>query len=256
VRALPELAPHTLALLVLAALASGFVDAIAGGGGVITVPTLLAVGVPPHLALGTNKGQAIFGSSIALWTYGRAGLVDARCARATFPAGLVGALLGSQLVLWIAPDALRPIVIALLVGVAIFFALRPLHPARQIGAAKPREPWIAAAIAVSIGAYDGFFGPGTGTFLMFAFVLCFGASLPSATADAKVVNFASNLGAVALFAGQDLVLWQVALPMAAAQLAGAWLGAHTAIRGGSRWVRAVTFLVVGSLIVKLMLDLR
>jgi uncharacterized protein len=253
---LPELAPHQLALLVVAALASGFVDAIAGGGGVISVPALLAAGVPPHLALGTNKGQAIFGSSTALWTYARAGLVDGQRARIAFPAGLLGSLLGASLVLVLAPDVLRPLVIALLVAVAVFFALRPLRIEIPTVRKAPDKPWLVSAVALGIGAYDGFFGPGTGTFLMFAFVLLFGASLQRATADAKVVNFASNLGAVALFASQGLVLWQVALPMALAQLAGAWLGAHTAIRGGNRWVRATALLVTGALIVKLTLDLR
>jgi uncharacterized protein len=251
-RPVADLAPHTLAWLVLAALASGFVDAIAGGGGVITVPALLAAGVPPHLALGTNKGQAIFGSSMALWRFARAGLVHGPRGWAAFPAGLVGSVLGAQLVLWIPPAALVPVVLALLVGVALFLALRGEPP---VGLA-PHSIGMAAGVAFGIGAYDGFFGPGTGTFLIFAFVWLFGCDLQHASADAKVVNFASNLGAVLLFASQGAVLWRVALPMAAAQAAGAWLGAHSAIRGGNRWVRLVALAVVLALVVKLTLDLR
>lgn len=251
-RRLVDLSGPTLVWLVLAALASGFLDAIAGGGGVITVPALLAAGVPPHLALGTNKGQAIFGSGTALWRYARAGLVHGPRARVAFPAGLAGALLGAQLVLLVPPDALRPVVLVLLVGVAVFLALRG-EPPVGLGVHSAR---LAAAVAFGIGAYDGFFGPGTGTFLIFAFVWLFGCDLQHASADAKVVNFASNLGAVLLFASQGAVLWRVALPMAAAQAAGAWLGAHSAIRGGNRWVRIVALAVVLALVVKLTLDLR
>ena len=247
-----ELAPHTLVWLVLAALASGFVDAIAGGGGVITVPALLAAGVPAHLALGTNKGQAIFGSSTALWRYARAGLVHGPRGRAAFPAGLVGSILGAQGVLWVPPEALVPVVLVLLVGVAAFLALRGEPPVGVV----PHSVGMAVGVALGIGAYDGFFGPGTGTFLIFAFVWLFGCDLQHASADAKVVNFASNLEAVLLFASQGAVLWSVALPMAAAQAAGAWLGAHSAIRGGNRWVRGVALAVVLALVLKLALDLR
>jgi uncharacterized protein len=247
-----ELPLQTVAWLVLAALASGFVDAIAGGGGAITVPALLAAGLPAHLALGTNKGQAIFGSSTALWRYTRAGLVDGMRARAAFPAGLAGALLGAQLVLLVPPDALRPLVLVLLVGVAVFLALR----GEPSGGVVRRSAGLAVALGLGIGAYDGFFGPGTGTFLIIAFVWLFGSDLQHASADAKVVNFASNLGALLLFASQGAVLWRVALPMAVAQAAGAWLGAHSAIRGGNRWVRLVALAVVLGLVLKLALELR
>ncbi len=249
--ALAELPPQTLAWLVLAAFAAGFVDAIAGGGGAITVPALLAAGLPPHLALGTNKGQAIFGSSTALWRYARAGLVHGARGRAGFPAGLVGSLLGARLVLWVPPDALVPLVLVLLVGVALFLTLRG-DPVRGLA---PHSVGAAIGVAFGIGAYDGFFGPGTGTFLIFAFVWLFGCDLQHASADAKVVNFASNLGAVLLFASQGAVLWRVALPMAAAQAAGAWLGAHSAIRGGNPRVRLVTLAVVLALVAKLTLEL-
>ena len=247
------LAPATIALLSLAALAAGLVDAIAGGGGLVTVPALLAAGLPPALALGTNKGQSVFGSGAALLRFSRAGLVDGRVARATFPAGLLGSLGGAALVLLVPPGALRPIVLALLVVVAVVLALRPAAPAP--GAARRRPAWVAAAIALAIGAYDGFFGPGTGTFLIFAFVVFLGARMQEASADAKVVNFASNLAALALFASRGLVVWPVALPMAAGQFAGGTIGAHLAVRGGDRVVRWVVLLVVAALVVKLGADL-
>jgi len=243
-----------LALLVVASFVAGTVDAIAGGGGLITLPALLAAGLPPALALGTNKGQSVFGSGAALLRYARAGLVDGRVARVTFPAGLVGSLGGAALVLLVPPTLLRPVVLALLVVVAVVLAFRPTAPSAPRASAH-RSLHVAAAIALVIGAYDGFFGPGTGTFLIFGFVIFFGAGMREASADAKVVNFASNLAAVALFASRGLVAWNVALPMAAGQFAGGLAGAHLAVRGGDRLVRWVVLLVVLALVVKLGADL-
>lgn len=243
------------AFLFLAALVAGTVDAIAGGGGVITVPALLAVGLPPHLALGTNKGQSVFGSGTALFRFARAGKVSAARARWTFPLGLLGSLGGAALVLRIKPDALRPLVLILLVAVAAFLAFRP--PAAELRPVPHpfHARWIAALLALVIGTYDGFFGPGTGTFLIVAFVGLLGDSLGTATAEAKVVNFASNLAAVSLFWLRGTVVWPFALPMMVGQFLGGNLGAHLAIRRGDALVRRVVLLVVVALVLKLGRDL-
>jgi uncharacterized membrane protein YfcA len=246
-----------IAVLALVALAAGTVDAIAGGGGLLTVPALLAAGLPPHLALATNKGQSVFGSFAALVRFARAGLVDGARARITFPAGLVGAVSGAALVLVVPPARLRPIVLALLAGAALFVGLRRPRAAPAAGAAPRRGAGaIAAAVAVAIGAYDGFFGPGTGTFLIVAFVGLLGDGLARASASAKVVNFASNLAAVSLFAARGIVVWRVALPMAAAQLAAGWIGAHLAVRRGDALVRRVVVAVTLALAAKLAWDMR
>ncbi len=244
--------PLTIALLTVASLGAGMVDAIAGGGGLITVPALLAAGLPPHFVLGTNKAQSVWGSSSALVAFWRAGRVDRKQAVFTFPLGLAGALVGAGLVTMIDKDALRPIVIAMLIGAALLLVVR--KPTRDQDAQKPRR-WIAALLALSIGAYDGFFGPGTGTFLIVGFVALCGRSLVHASADAKVVNFASNLASVAVFASSGYVLWSVALPMAAGQLVGALLGARLAMRGGDRIVRRLVLAVSGALIIKLIYEL-
>lgn len=248
------LPPATVALLSLAALLAGAVDAIGGGGGLLTVPALLAAGLPPATALATNKGQSVFGSGAALLRYGRAGLVDGRVARVTFPAGLLGSLGGAALVLLIPSSTLRPVVLALLLLVAALLAFRPAVPAPR-PARLPRRLPVAAAVALGLGAYDGFFGPGTGTFLIFAFVWFFDAGYQEASADAKVANFASNLAALALFAARGAVLWSVALPMAAANFLGGLLGAHLAVRGGDRVVRLAVLLVAAALVARLGLDL-
>jgi uncharacterized membrane protein YfcA len=253
----PEVGLAEIALLCAVALAAGVVDAIAGGGGLLTLPAILWMGAPPHVALGTNKGQSVFGSFAALVRFSRAGLVDPRRARVTFPLGLLGSLVGAALVLAIPSAALRPIVAVLLALAALFVGLRRPPAARLEDAPPPRAgPLVAGAIALAIGAYDGFFGPGTGTFLIVAFVGLLGDGLARASAAAKVVNFASNLAAMALFAAKGAVVWRIALPMAAAQLAGGWVGAHLAVRRGDALVRRVVVLVAVAAAAKLAWDAR
>jgi uncharacterized membrane protein YfcA len=243
----------TIALLALAALGAGTVDAIAGGGGLVTVPALIAAGLPPHAALATNKGQSVWGSGSAMLTFWRHGRLDLAKARVTFPLALVGALAGALAVLAVAPDVLRPVVIALLVFAVVVLLVK--KPERAHAAPPPGRIARAAVIALVVGAYDGLFGPGTGTFLIVGFVAFCGDTPTGATADAKAVNFASNLGALAIFAAKRAVIWRVALPMAAAQLVGGVLGARLAVRGGARLVRAMAVLVSLALCAKLAYDL-
>jgi uncharacterized membrane protein YfcA len=248
-------ASYTLiAGLAITAFFAGVVDAIAGGGGLLTVSALLATGLPPHVALGTNKGQSVFGSGAALLRFARHGAVDRPLAKMTFPAGLAGAFAGAALLLALDPKILRPIVPFLLVAAGVVVAVQ--QPSDDAAAKPPRRYGraLAVACALLIGVYDGFFGPGTGTFLLIAFVATLRLSLPRATADAKVVNFASNLASVLLFSYRGTILWSIALPMAVGQFLGGITGAHLAIRGGSRFIRSVVLLVVAALVLKLAHD--
>ena len=200
------------------------------------MPALLAAGLPPHLALGTNKGQSVFGSAAALVRFSRAGLVPFRRVRWTFPLAFLGSLVGAQGVLWVRPDVLRPVVLVLLVAAAVGILLRP----RVRGGRSPSAAVApAAALALGVGAYDGFFGPGTGTLLIVGLAGLLHLPLQHASAEAKAVNFASNLAGALLFASRGTVVWHTALPMAAGQLVGGWLGAHLTVRGGERVVRWV-----------------
>jgi hypothetical protein len=256
---MPELSAGTLVALTLVGLAAGTFDAIAGGGGLLTVPALLAAGLPPHLALGTNKGQSVFGSFAAMVRFGRAGLISRARSRVGFPLGFLGSLLGAALVLAVPPNALRPVVLVLLAAAALFIGLRRGQAEARAAAAPVRRHGgsvAAGLVALAIGAYDGFFGPGTGTFLIVASVAFLGDGLTEASAGAKVVNFASNLAAVILFAAKGVVVWQVALPMAAGQLCGGWMGAHLAVRRGDALVRRVAVLVSLLLAAKVAWDLR
>ncbi|MGQ0505115.1 MAG: TSUP family transporter [Myxococcaceae bacterium] len=245
-----EISLSTLALLMGAAFLAGLVDAVAGGGGLITVPAVLSVGLPPHVALGTNKGQAPFGTVAALYRYTRAKMVDGKRAKLHFPLGFVGSLGGAALVLLMRPETLRPIVLVLLVAVALFLAVR--RPVAHPEGHPPPKNAVAwgALIAVACGLYDGFFGPGTGTFLIVGFVGLVGLPLAKASADAKVVNLASNLGAMLLFSMRGAVLWKVSLPMAAASMCGGFVGAHLAVKGGDKFVRWFVVAVVIALLLK------
>ena len=239
------------ALLALVAFVAGTVDAVAGGGGLITLPALIAAGLPDHIALATNKGQSVWGSGASLAAFARAGRIDAGQAALTFPLALAGAVAGAELQLWLTPDTLRPVVIAMLVLATVLMAVR--RPARD--GDGPRRLPIAAALALGLGAYDGFFGPGVGTFLIVGFVTLCGRSLVSATANAKVVNFASNLASLAAFAYAGNVRWDLALPMAVGQLAGGVVGARLAMAGGARLVRLAVLAVSAALIARLVYQL-
>jgi len=258
--------PLVIGMLAVAAFCAGTVDAIAGGGGLITLPALLAAGLPPHLAYGTNKGQSVWGSGAALFAFWRAGRVDRRQATIAFPLGLAGAALGAELVLLIDSATLRPIAIAMLIGAAALLLVKKPSPKPEApgpapgrgddhDAPPPRYLAIAALLAFAIGTYDGFFGPGTGTFLIVGFVAFCGRSLTNATADAKVVNFASNLASLTAFALAGTVAWSIALPMAAGQLAGGLVGARLALQGGARLIRVMVLIVSGALVAKLVFDL-
>lgn len=247
--------PGLLAALAGAAFVAGFVDAIAGGGGLVTVPALLVAAPDPRVALGTNKGQSVFGAAASLWSYARAGRVHRDRALRSFVPAFVGSLAGVQVALAIRPEALRPVVLGLLVFAAGFFALRRKAKAGEAHApplfAREHPLGTATAIALALGLYDGFFGPGTGTFLIALYAALLGDELTQATANAKVANFASNLAAVLAFGLAGKIDVTLALPMAGAQILGGLAGARTAIRGGERVVRGVVLVVTTALALRI-----
>lgn len=250
-----ELPLPVVVALVVVAFVAGAIDAMAGGGGLLTVPALLAAGLPPQLAFGTNKGQSVFGSFAALVRYARAGLIDPRRFAIGFPSGMVGAFAGALGMLALDKNVLRPVALALLVAAGIFVAVRPMPKESALTHQPRRHPlWLLACIALVIGAYDGFFGPGTGTFLIVAFVGLLHDSLPKASAEAKVVNFSSNVAAVGLFWSRGVVLWHVALPMAVGQFIGGLVGAHLAVAHGTALIRRAVLVVVVALVIKLAID--
>ena len=244
-----------LALLMLAALLAGFVDAVVGGGGLITVPALM-IGLPPGtglpILLGTNKVVAVTGATMAAGKFLRAGTLAWREMVTPVLASALGATGGVWLTYRVHGDFLRPVMLGLLVIMLAFTLLKPdlghLHAPRY-GLAHQRG--LAALIALVLGFYDGFFGPGVGSLLIFVFVAVLGFDFLRASALAKSVNWASNITAMGLFVWQGSWLPGIALSMALANGAGGYLGAHVALSRGSRWVRGVFILVVGALILRL-----
>lgn len=251
--ALPSLA--TTLLLVSAALLAGFVDAIVGGGGLITVPALLIglpVGTPLPTLLGTNKVVAVTGTTMAAGKFLRAGVLSWREMLGPVLASATGASIGVWLTYHVHPTFLRPLMLGLLVAMLAFTLGKPdlgqLH-APRFGLNHQRA--LAASIALILGFYDGFFGPGTGSVLIFLFVAVLGFDFLRASALAKSVNWASNFTAMSLFVWHGSWLPTIALGMAVANGVGGYFGAHVALRQGSRWVRWVFIAVVGALVVRL-----
>ncbi|HET6147948.1 MAG TPA: TSUP family transporter [Polyangia bacterium] len=243
---------------IAAAFAAGLVDAIGGGGGLVSLPALLAAGLPAPIAIATNKGQAIFGATSSFVAFWRRDGIDRARAPLGFVCGFAGAGLGALALMAMRPEPLRPLVIALLLvaAVVVLFGRARLSATRTAGGPRGARGALAlAAIALGLGAYDGFFGPGTGSMLIIAFALCFGDSLTRASGNAKVVNLASNLAAFALFAARGTILWRIALPMAAANVVGAALGARVALARGDRLVRVVVVVMVTAVAIKLSLDI-
>ncbi|MBK7078075.1 MAG: TSUP family transporter [Myxococcales bacterium] len=242
-----DLGLATTAALTAVAAVAGCVDAIAGGGGLLTLPALLTAGVPAPLALGTNKGQSVFGSGAATLRFARAGKLTWRRSLPSFAAGFAGSLAGAAAVSQLDTAALKPLIIVLLC-VAAVLVLVP----RPTTARTPARPLLTAtAIALVVGGYDGFFGPGTGTLLIVGYLWLLGEAADAASANAKVVNFASNLAAVAWFGAHGAIVWAVSLPMAAGQFVGALVGAHVVLTRGGGVVRLAAVAVALALVAKL-----
>lgn len=244
----------TVLLLLLAAAAAGWFDAVSGGGGLIQLPALLVLlpGAAPVQVLATNKLAGICGTAVAAATYTRRVRPDLRTALPMAGVALLGAVGGALLASLLPASVFRPLVLVLLVGVLLYTVLRPSLGSVQALRHTGRSHHVrAGAAGAGIGFYDGLVGPGTGSFLVFALVGLLGYSFLQASAKARIVNLATNLGALVVFIPQGAPLWGLGLAMGACNIAGAWVGARTAIARGSGFVRLVFLVVVGALILRL-----
>lgn len=246
-----------LAVLALASLFAGFIDSVVGGGGLIQIPALFTI-LPreiPATLFGTNKISSVFGTANAAWRYAR---------RVTMPWGTIlpAALaafacsyLGAMAVAWLPRDMLRPMILVMLVGSAAYTFWRKdfgsIHRPQHTGV---KELVYALIVGGVLGFYDGFFGPGTGSFLIFLFIRFFGFDFLHASAASKVVNVATNLAAIAYFVPNGFFLPAAAVIMAVANVGGSFIGTHLALRHGSGFVRQVFLIVVCALIVKFAWD--
>lgn len=244
-------------ILAPAAFFAGMVDAVVGGGGLIQIPVLLSQF--PQTAIptlfGTNKLSSIAGTGAALWRYARRVRIPWAIVLPATAAALLGAWGGAALVAWLPRETMRPLVVVLMIVVAIYTFAKKDFGQRMTRAVTDGDRWKAALFGGVIGLYDGFFGPGTGSFLIFGFIRLFGMDFVQGSASAKVINFATNLSAIAFFASNGPILWQIGLVMAVANLAGSYLGTHLALKHGAGFIRKAFLGVVIVLIVKQLADL-
>ncbi|MBY0241402.1 MAG: TSUP family transporter [Burkholderiaceae bacterium] len=241
----------------IAAFAAGLVDAVVGGGGLIQIPAIFSVfsTTAPATLLGTNKLASVFGTAAAAVNYARRVRIAWSTAAPASMAALVFAFVGAYTVTKIPPDFMRTLLPLVLIAVAIYtFMRKDLGSVHAPLFAGTQEKVWAIGIGSLIGFYDGFFGPGTGSFLVFLFVRFFGFDFLSASAVAKVVNVACNIAALAWFGWSGHLIWQLGLMMAVCNVAGSLIGTKLALKHGSGFVRRLFLVVVSVLIVKTTYD--
>lgn len=245
-------------ILPAGAFLAGLIDAVVGGGGLVQLPLLIAVmpGTPIPILFGTNKLSSIAGTASAAWQYSRRIRIPWDLALPASTAALLGAAGGAAVVSFLPSAALRPLVLIMLLLVGTYTWFKPDfgkdHRPPMIVKARRSA---AAMMGLLIGFYDGFFGPGTGSFLIFGFVRLFGLDMLHASAASKFVNLATNFAALCFFLMHDGALWKLGLTMACANILGAQIGTRLAVRHGNRFIRLLLLLVVAVLIMKLSWDL-
>lgn len=243
--------PEILLLLASIGMAAGFIDAIAGGGGMIALPMLLSVGMSPISALATNKLQGAVGTGIAAITFWRKGFVDPRALTWAIAATFAGAWLGAFSVKRIDVSALQTLVPVALIALALYFLLAP-KLSDESSTARIDFARFVPLLGFAVGYYDGIFGPGTGSFFTIGFVTLFGLGLTRAAAHTKLLNLTSNVAALALFIPSGDVVWPVAIVMAIGQVVGGYLGALTGIRFGATLIRPLVVVISIALAARLL----
>ena len=234
---------------------AGFIDAVAGGGGLISLPAYLAAGLPAHLAAGTNKMSAAISTVAATWRFATSGRVLWRLALIAAGMALVGAAIGTRLALLMSERMLRIVMLCVLPVVAVFCVVKKPKAQADTALDPKKEPYLACIIGLIVGLYDGLVGPGTGTFMIMAFTAVMGMDLLTASGCAKVSNLASNVASAVVFILNAQVLWPVAVPAALCNMLGNITGARYAIRGGSKKVRGMMFVVLGLLFATMIYEL-
>ncbi len=242
-----------LLILFVVAVIAGWVDSIGGGGGLLCIPALLWSGFSPLEALATNKLQASFGSSTAALNYTRHGLVDVKGQKLAIVLTFIGAVCGTLLVQQVDSAALGKIIPILLILFALYFLFSPrIGDMDQQRLVSPKV--FALTVGCGAGFYDGFFGPGTGTFFTMGYIALLGFGLPKAIGNTKLLNFTSNVASLLFFALSGHIVWLIGLVMGAGQMLGSYVGSHMAVKHGAKLIRPV--LVTVSLLVSLKLLLN
>ncbi|GEA51638.1 UPF0721 transmembrane protein [Vibrio inusitatus NBRC 102082] len=248
-----EISLEILLALFAVAAAAGFIDAMAGGGGLLTLPALLAAGLPPLEALATNKLQGSFSSFSASWYFVRNGIVDLRKMKLAIVCTIAGSALGATLAQYIAPEVLTNLIPLLLIAISIYFFLLPSSMPNHSQESNS-EAMLSFFIGGGVGFYCGFFGPGTGSIFTFLFVSFGGLCLVNATARTKVLNFTANFIALVVFILAGLPIWKIGLTMAVGGFIGAQFGAKVVVKRGQRWIKPLVILMSILIALKLLWD--
>lgn len=254
---LRQYASMEILVITLASLLAGFVDAIVGGGGLILLPALFAVypSAAPATLFGTNKSASVWGSAFAAWKYSSLVPIRWHVVLPGIATAFVGSFLGAWLVTLVSPDILRKALPLILLAILAYtLAKKELGHRHEPRFQGTLEIWATAWVGLFIGFYDGFFGPGTGSFLVFIFVRWLGYDFLNASVSAKLINTTSNFAALLLFAAKGYVWWHLAVPMAIANVVGSLWGARLAMKHGSGFVRVMFIVVVSALILKTSYD--
>lgn len=247
-----ELSVDIIVLLTAVAFVAGFVDAIAGGGGLLTVPAMLIAGMDPVSTLATNKLQGTFGAGAASLNYARHGAADWRSVRLMMALSGAAAAFGALFVASIPIDLVKAALPFILLVVALYFLLAP-RPGTVDTKPRLSQPVFTSTFVPAIAFYDGAIGPGTGSFFTLSFLALRGQTLLRATANAKLLNFMSNLGALAVFFFAGKLVWLVGLTMAVGSIAGAQLGSRLAISKGAAVIRPLIVVACSAMAAKLLL---
>lgn len=236
---------------------AGLCDAIAGGGGTISLPALMLAGLPTHFALGTNKMCMSMGTAVSVYRYGKSGRIRWFVSLIAAAGAVLGAILGARIALLIDDKYMRYILLVLLPASALFLALNKNfgREGREKHFPPTKTGLLAFLCGAGVGLYDGFFGPGAGTFYIMALSAALGLGLTEATADSRVINLASNVGALITFISSGVVLWRLALPGILCTMAGNYVGSGLAMKNGARFVRPVMAGMIALLFIKTIYDL-
>jgi uncharacterized membrane protein YfcA len=246
----------TVAFLAFFGFIAAFIDSTVGGGGLISLPALLGLGIPPYLALGTNKLAGTVSSATSSFTFIRMGKFDKQLMLILFPVSLAGAFLGAKTVLFVPQDVLKVLVIVMMAAIFAYTLINKRFGQQSTfkGFTRFSLGW-GIPLTFAIGFYDGFFGPGTGSFFVFMMVLLFGYDFVIAAGNGRILNLASNIAALFVFIMEGKVIFLTGLTMGLAMLLGASIGARVAIKTGVRYVRPLFLLVSVSLMTKMIYEL-
>lgn len=247
---------YKLIFLCFTGFVAAFVDSIAGGGGIISVPAYMIAGLPPHIVLGTNKFAATMGSLTSSISFIRSGNCNYKLLKFVAPFTLIGSILGVKTVLLIDESFLQPLVLVLILGIGIYtFFSKTLGEQDNFKGFTRKNIFFSIVLGFSLGFYDGFFGPGTGTFLVFGFINILGLNFLKASANAKVLNFVSNISALITFAISGNINYLIGIPVCIFMIIGAKFGTTLAINKGNKLIKPIFITMSMAVAIKMLIEI-